>query len=150
MVGRHIEQLKVELIGFDFRAFPDLESHLAQNAVDGAQHLGGRMQPTNGRRTTGEGNIDLVRFEGMLTGNTLQLRLGAFERLFERRARRIEACAGNRTFFRRKRTESAAQAGKCALFAEVRTFPLRKRRQIGDLFQRCEGFLFELVQLIDQ
>lgn len=108
------------------------------------------MQPSDGRRASGEGDIDLVGFKGVLPRHAFQLRFGAFKRLFECGARGVEARPGSRTFVRGQGAKPPTQTRKRPLLTQVGVLPLSERRQIGDLRKRRQRLVLELIQLIDQ
>ena len=76
MVRRHVEQLEVGQIVFDFAAAINLETHIGEDAGDAPYRLRGGVQPAARQRSTRQRHVERFGGQAALEGECLQSRGG--------------------------------------------------------------------------
>ncbi len=144
-----VEQGEVVLVRLHVRGAVDLEAHLAKDAVEQAQSLGGGMQPPAGGRPAGQGHIHPLRNQGVFQRGLLDLLAAPGKGGFQGQFGRIGPLADRRPLL----PGQSAQAGKDehhrGAFRQVGTLPGLQAGFIADCRQLIQPALLHLRQLIE-
>ena len=130
VIGRRVESLEVVVLGLDLGPFGDLVAHADEDVLDLPLGLIDQVQPPEGRRPTGQGDVHALPVQDVQQLIGLDDHPALFERGLERLADDVAELAQFRPLLRRQLGDAAQQHGEIGFAAEKAYARLFDRSQV--------------------